>query len=195
MPGKVIEKASDMLSAGQDLIKGLIEGIKNMGASAVEAVAGVVDGVVEKAKSLLKISSPSKLFEQFGAWTSEGLAKGIDKMRNLAEKASENLGLGVEGAFEPQLTVDGVKGLSKLKGINVNSLIGNLAPSSLQVQQSVIHSQSRQNRYDDSEVVKLLKIIAEKDPDLYMGIEKVGGLLDKEQARRIKLLEGWVAID
>lgn len=132
MPGKVREKVGDMILAGIDLMKGLVDGIKNMGRAAIEAVTGVVGGVIKKAKSLLKISSPSKLFEQFGEWTSEGLAKGIDDMRSLAEKASENLGLGVEGAFEPQLTVDGVKGLSQLKGINANSLIGNLAPINLE---------------------------------------------------------------
>src|SRR5699024_1058310 len=106
MPGKVREKVGDMIVAGIDLMKGLVDGIKNMGRAAIEAVTGVVDGVINKAKSLLKISSPSRLFEQFGEWTAEGLAKGIDQMKGLAEKASENLSLGVEGAFEPQLTVD-----------------------------------------------------------------------------------------
>src|SRR5690625_2951782 len=91
MPGKVIEFVSDMASAGKDLIKGLIDGIKNMRDRAIEAITGVVGGVVDKAKSLLKIKSPSRVFEQIGAWTGEGLVDGMLSMAKEVDKASDKL--------------------------------------------------------------------------------------------------------
>src|SRR5690606_8848631 len=100
-----------MLNVGKDLVKGLIKGIKEMTGKAIEAITGVVGGVINKAKSLLKISSPSKLFEQYGKWTGEGLVRGIESMQKVAEKASEKLGLGVDDAFSSQLQIDKLRSL------------------------------------------------------------------------------------
>src|SRR5690625_6325599 len=91
MTGKVIEFVYDMASAAKDLIKGLIDGIKNMSDRAIEEITGVVGGVVDKAKSLLKIKSPSRVFEQIGAWTGEGLVDGMISMAKEVDKASDML--------------------------------------------------------------------------------------------------------
>src|SRR5690625_909124 len=91
MPGKVIEFTGQMMSAGMGLIQGLISGIKNMGKKAIDAITGVVDGVVNKAKSLLNINSPSKVFEQIGSWTGEGLVGGILGTVKDAERASDKM--------------------------------------------------------------------------------------------------------
>src|SRR5699024_3420954 len=91
MPGKVIEFTGQMMSAGMGLIQGLISGIKNMGKQAIDAITGVVDGVVNKAKSLLNINSPSKVFEQIGSWTGEGLVGGILGTVKDAERASDKM--------------------------------------------------------------------------------------------------------
>src|SRR5699024_5748890 len=48
-------------------------------------------GVVSKAKSLLKIKSPSRVFKEIGAFTGEGLAVGITGMKSEVVKASEEL--------------------------------------------------------------------------------------------------------
>ena len=72
-------KGISLVQIGKDMIQGLANGIKSMASTVVNSVKGVVDGAVKKAKSLLKINSPSKLFRQFGAWTSEGLAIGITR--------------------------------------------------------------------------------------------------------------------
>src|SRR5699024_2335204 len=95
MPGKVIEFTGQMMSAGAGLVTGLISGIRNMTSSAIEAITGVVGGVIDKAKSMLKINSPSKLFEQFGGWTSEGLSIGIDDGSKDAIKSMSDLTKGV----------------------------------------------------------------------------------------------------
>lgn len=91
MPGKVTEKVTDMISAGKDLISGLIGGIKEMKDNAVEAITGVVDGVVDKAKSLLKIKSPSRVFNEIGEFIVQGLTGGIDDNAEKGQVATERL--------------------------------------------------------------------------------------------------------
>src|SRR5690625_1000256 len=91
MPGKVKEFVGDMLLAGGDLIQGLIDGITNMGKKAIEAITGVVNGVVEKAKSLLEVKSPSRVFMEIGRFTGEGLADGITESIRMVERASERM--------------------------------------------------------------------------------------------------------
>lgn len=91
MIGAIKSGVSRFISLGKELVRGLIRGIKNMTASAIGAITGVVKGVINKAKSLLRIKSPSKVFEQIGKWTGEGLADGLVKTESVVEKASEGL--------------------------------------------------------------------------------------------------------
>ncbi|GEM_PF-662348 len=87
MLGKVTSAAGKFLSAGKDLIRGLINGITQMGGKAITAITGVVDGVVNKAKSLLGIHSPSRVFKAIGEFTVEGLAVGIASSQSKANDA------------------------------------------------------------------------------------------------------------
>lgn len=45
----------------------------------MDAVAGVASGVVGKFKGMLGIHSPSRVFAQFGDFTMQGLAGGLDR--------------------------------------------------------------------------------------------------------------------
>lgn len=91
MPAKVLEFRSKMLSAGKDLILGLISGIKSMASNAIGAITGVVDGVVSKAKSLLKIKSPSRVFMAIGEFVGKGMAIGVSATRKANEKAIQGV--------------------------------------------------------------------------------------------------------
>lgn len=73
------EGISAFVSIGGDIIKGLARGIANGISSVVEAVGNVVDKAISTGRKLLGINSPSRVFKQIGAWTSEGLSIGIDK--------------------------------------------------------------------------------------------------------------------
>lgn len=68
-----------MTQAGIDMIMGLVGGITSMGGSAIDAVAGIASGVVGKFKGMLGIHSPSRVFAQFGDFTMQGLAGGLDR--------------------------------------------------------------------------------------------------------------------
>lgn len=93
MPGKVREKVSDMKQAGIDLVLGLIGGIKDMATDAIEAITGVVDGVITAAKKLLKTASPSKVFYEIGKWTIQGEIDGMLSEKDNLEKTMTDLSL------------------------------------------------------------------------------------------------------
>lgn len=82
---------STLASAGRDLIRGLINGIREMAGNVVQAARDVVGNAVSAAKNLLGISSPSKVFRQFGVWTGEGLVDGLNAMQGAVGKAAGKL--------------------------------------------------------------------------------------------------------
>lgn len=95
MPGKVKEFVGDMVSAGGDLVQGLIDGIVGMGKSAIEAITGVVGGVIKKAKSLLQTKSPSRVFMGIGSDTVKGFEVGAEARRKHAENSIKKVFDGV----------------------------------------------------------------------------------------------------
>lgn len=100
----VSEKASEFISAGKDLILGLIEGIKGMAGDAVNAAKSVVGDAIAGAKNLLGINSPSRVFRSFGEYTMEGLAIGIDRMASRAVGAVTDVAKDMTNSFAPDLT-------------------------------------------------------------------------------------------
>lgn len=90
-----------MESIGENVVKGLIQGIKAMGLKCIDAITGVVKGAINKAKHLLGIHSPSRVFKEIGQFLSKGFALGIaggtsevagkmDKLIALLHKAGES---------------------------------------------------------------------------------------------------------
>ncbi|MFJ7950332.1 tape measure protein [Lysinibacillus sp. NPDC096418] len=91
----VLNKVNDMITVGTDLVNGLIKGITNMGKDAIEAITGVVDGVITKAKSLLGIHSPSRVFKAIGINTVEGMEIGMAEREKNLNAVMENLTKGL----------------------------------------------------------------------------------------------------
>lgn len=71
---------SQLLNIGKQIIQGLINGIKAGASGVVSAIGGVVSSAVSKAKSMLGIHSPSRVFrDQIGWMIAQGMALGIQK--------------------------------------------------------------------------------------------------------------------
>ena len=91
IPGKITSALGNvgslLYNAGKDVIQGLINGIKNMAGAAADAAKNAVKGAVDKAKSFLGINSPSRVFMEIGAFTSEGLAIGISRNADLVKRS------------------------------------------------------------------------------------------------------------
>lgn len=97
-------KNINLFSIGASMIKGLINGIKSMAGNVVGAIGGVVNGAINSVKKTLGINSPSRLFTQFGRWTGEGLAIGIEDENNRVSKASKSLSNSVIGGYNANLS-------------------------------------------------------------------------------------------
>ncbi|MGW2920426.1 phage tail tape measure protein [Streptomyces angustmyceticus] len=69
--------ASWLISAGRDLIRGLISGIGSMAGAVVDRVKNLASSAVSGFKSMLGISSPSKVFRQLGIYVNTGLIDGL----------------------------------------------------------------------------------------------------------------------
>lgn len=89
----------NFLRIGGDIIAGLVRGIKNSAGRVVSALGDVVKSAIRKAKSLLGINSPSKLFMQFGEWTTEGYEIGVNRGEKSSTRSVENFANNSINAF------------------------------------------------------------------------------------------------
>ncbi|WP_146070820.1 hypothetical protein [Arthrobacter sp. B1805] len=78
--GAVSGAGSWLYSTGTNLIQGLVNGVQAMAGRIRDAVRGVIGNVVDFAKDILGIASPSKVFTVIGQQTGEGYAVGLGRM-------------------------------------------------------------------------------------------------------------------
>lgn len=96
IPGQIISAFSSLGGAlvgiGRDLIQGLVNGIRGMAGAAIGAAQSIANSVKNTISSALKIGSPSKIMIQYGQWTTEGLAIGIEDKKKLVQDAIVEVG-------------------------------------------------------------------------------------------------------
>lgn len=184
----VKNKIKDFYNAGRNIVTSIANGIK----SAIGKVTSAISNVAKKVRDFLPFS-PAKegpLRDIMDVKIAESIAEAIRKGRNSAVKEMDKLASDLFETAQPKHDL-----LANIRGYTANSVLSSLLPTSFAVQQEIIHKQANAGRYDDSRVIQLLKQLVEKDGNVYIDRERVGSILDEEQARRIRLLEGWVAID
>ncbi|USL85077.1 tape measure protein [Arthrobacter phage SWEP2] len=95
LPGRAMSALGGIVGQfggiGRDMIAGLANGIRNAAGMIRDAVAGAIGNVVDFAKSLLGIHSPSRVFMQIGHFTGQGMAIGLTRTKGLIQKASDAL--------------------------------------------------------------------------------------------------------
>lgn len=140
--------------AGKDLIQGLINGVKSMASSAVDAVKGIGHDIVSGFKSLVGIGSPSRLFHEYGTNIGQGLVNGITSMHGEAAKATTGLGNAALGGFSGaggMLTGSGIGGGVSAGGgvivvVNVQGAVHSDAGIAKVVRQEVLRYNQRNSR-------------------------------------------------
>ena len=94
LPGRIIgaigNAGSMLLDVGGQIIQGLINGITGAIGGAINAVGNAIGSVIDGAKSMLGIASPSKVFKQIGDFTMQGLEEGIEKSADAPIKAMQD---------------------------------------------------------------------------------------------------------
>ncbi len=94
----------------------------------VAKIQGMGSAMIAAIKAVLLVKSPSRVFEEIGGYTSEGMAIGIDRGSGAAAKASRRMGASVaaagsEGAMGgrvPSAANDGAEGGAGGEGIHVH---------------------------------------------------------------------------
>lgn len=86
---------------GRNIIDGLINGLKSMISSLGNTVVNIAQGISDSFKSSLGIHSPSTLFMEYGVYTGEGYAIGIDKSADEIYKSFDRLNLTYEARKLP----------------------------------------------------------------------------------------------
>ncbi|GEM04093.1 hypothetical protein HMI01_10810 [Halolactibacillus miurensis] len=114
----------DLFQIGKDIMKGLVNGIKDMGGAVADAVGGAVTGAIDWAKGLLDINSPSRVFEQIGQFTGEGFEQGILGTTNRINQASAKM---VEASIPtiPRYDLNGNGGVSTQSQSNTQPTVNN----------------------------------------------------------------------
>lgn len=85
---------SQMVSIGRYIVEGVWNGITGMGDWLLKKVSSFFDGIVEGAKKVLKICSPSRVFrDQVGKYMAQGVGVGF-------ENETKNVQKSMEGNFE-----------------------------------------------------------------------------------------------
>ena len=113
---KVKELPGQMLSIGKDIVRGVWEGITGMGSWLLGKVGDFFGGVVDGAKSVLGIHSPSRVMrDEVGKWIPAGVGIGIEEgMPQLDNIMKDSMG-DLSNAAKASVTFDGI-------GLNDNSI-------------------------------------------------------------------------
>lgn len=145
LPGKIA-------TAGKNVVEGFWNGIQSMGSWISSKVSGFFTGIVDGAKAALGIHSPSRVFrDEVGKWIPLGAVEGIEGEQNKLDTAIEHL----------------------VKLPKVDNLIPKVkTPASYASGNDTVYEYN--DNYDDSRVIELLEIIAQKSLDVYLSDKKVG---------------------
>ncbi|CCQ44663.1 tape measure domain protein [Pseudarthrobacter siccitolerans] len=125
--GAIGDIGSKMSTIGLQMIQGLANGISGAANLIREAVAGAIGNVVDFAKSLLGIHSPSRVFMEIGDFTAQGMAIGLTKGAKHVEKAAAKSLVPAAPSFaSPDVTAGGVRAGAEAGLPTGSPLIGSL---------------------------------------------------------------------
>ena len=80
------ELGKKMIEIGENVVKGIWEGIKNMGDWLWQQVSGFFSGIIDGVKGFLGIHSPSTVFAGIGSNMAAGIGVGFDKTMQSVER-------------------------------------------------------------------------------------------------------------
>lgn len=80
----------DIVSIGENIVKGIWDGISAMASWITEKVSGFFGGIVDSAKYVLGIASPSKVFAGIGEFMAEGLGEGWEDKYGSIKRGIQN---------------------------------------------------------------------------------------------------------
>ncbi|MHB9861985.1 hypothetical protein [Streptomyces sp. YIM S03343] len=104
-------------SAGADMLRGLLNGIKSISVSSV--MSGIAHSAVSSFKSVLGIHSPSRVFRQIGIYLNEGLVDGLTGSTAKVKTATKRIETLLMQTYNKVADLRGTKGVSN-KWVNAH---------------------------------------------------------------------------
>ena len=77
-----------LYSAGANMMQGLINGLNAMRSRVIETARGIAQAAASAVNSALQVHSPSRLMEQTGEFTGQGLVEGMESTRGAVQQAA-----------------------------------------------------------------------------------------------------------
>lgn len=116
LPGKIKSGLGALggllVSAGRDLIQGLINGVTSMASAAVNTAKNIGSSIASGVKSILGISSPSKVFRQIGIYVNDGLVDGLTGSTARVKTATNRVASLLAETFNKVSDLRGTRGVS-----------------------------------------------------------------------------------
>ena len=114
----------DLFSTGANIIKGLLNGLKDAFTAVADWVSDKVEWIIDKFKSALDIGSPSKVFAEIGKFIDQGLVIGLESGEPNIGREVDDLAKGVMNGFTGGLRATNGLGLGtrndKTTTVNLN---------------------------------------------------------------------------
>ena len=145
-----------MWQAGMDMVTGLINGIVGSGSKVREVISSLAGGIISQFKGMLGIHSPSRVFAQFGDYTMQGLAGGLDRsasdplqrVKSLGERMKQaGAGIALTAATAPVMAA----GAPLMAAGAAQAAAGHTAPATYEIH---IHAQPSSNAQDIAQEVR-----------------------------------------
>lgn len=189
---KAVIKPDALLQVGKDVINGLIRGITSMGKNAVEAITGVVDGVVNKAKSLLGIKSPSRVFKQIGVWTIEGMDIGMVSKQESLNATMKDITNGLLDITDHYLSED--KKITE----NANKEIAKIQKKSAEdidkIQRAAYAKKRKTNKDENIKIERIQRAAAENIAKIEKkAVSDSVKLLDSERKEKLESIKSFIS--
>jgi TP901 family phage tail tape measure protein len=116
-------KKINLFEIGKNIISGLIDGVAGMIGKVKETIGSISDSIIGGLKNALGIRSPSKITEELGKYTGEGMIKGLESTKRALSSVSNSMGsVATAGAGAGSMMHTGT---IRVEGINdKNQLVG-----------------------------------------------------------------------
>jgi len=116
-------KKINLFEIGKNIISGLIDGVAGMIGKVKETIGSISDSIIGGLKNALGIRSPSKITEELGKYTGEGMIKGLESTKRALSSVSNSMGsVATAGAGAGSMMHSGT---IRVEGINdKNQLVG-----------------------------------------------------------------------
>ena len=135
---------SSLVGIGKDVVKGLWNGIQDMGGWLKDKIVGFVkDKIPGPIKSALGIRSPSKVAALLGRQVPAGLAQGIDQNSAIVAKAATSMAdKALSGLTDPTINASIAYGSSAATAAGMTGAGGNTTNQSVNIEKVVLGDES-----------------------------------------------------